>query len=162
MSVPLGMNAKIYYLSTGTRATWGTADGDGVHEGAAPGNLTEMGNAKDVTLTLEKGEADVTTRANNTWRATVGTLKDGSVEFESNWKKTDAGFAKIFNAWLNDTPIAFAVLDGDKAVAGTEGLWADFAVINISRSEPLEEAITATITLKPTESDVAPEWVRVT
>lgn len=33
-------------------------------------------------LNLEKGEADVTTRANNGWRATKGTLKEGSIEFE--------------------------------------------------------------------------------
>ena len=44
----LGMNAKIYQGPTGT----------------ALASLTEMDNVKDVTLNLEAGEADVTTRAN--------------------------------------------------------------------------------------------------
>jgi hypothetical protein len=50
----LGMNAKIYQGAAG----------------AALGALTEMGNVRDVTLTLEAGEADITTRANSGWRAT--------------------------------------------------------------------------------------------
>ena len=75
MSTKLGMNAKMYYL-TGTRATWGAADADGIHGGAAPSGLTELGNVRDVTLNLEQGEADVTTRSNDGWRATEPTLKD--------------------------------------------------------------------------------------
>jgi hypothetical protein len=31
----------------------------------------EVTNVKDVTLNLEKGEVDVTTRANGGWRATL-------------------------------------------------------------------------------------------
>jgi len=66
MSVRLGLDAKLY-RNTGTydTPTW-----------------VEMTNVKDLTLNLESGEADVTTRANNGWRATVATLKDGSIEFE--------------------------------------------------------------------------------
>ncbi len=43
----LGMNAKIYQGPAGSELS----------------SLTEMGNVKDVTLTLEAGEADVTPRA---------------------------------------------------------------------------------------------------
>lgn len=35
-----------------------------------------------------------TTRANNGWRATAGTLKEGSIEFEMVWDPTDAGFTR--------------------------------------------------------------------
>jgi hypothetical protein len=35
-------------------------------------------NVRDVTLNLETGEADVTTRANSGWKQTFATLKDGS------------------------------------------------------------------------------------
>jgi hypothetical protein len=158
----LGMNAKMYYLATPPRASWGTADSDGVHEGAAPATLTEMGNVRDVTLNLEEGEADATTRANAGWRATEPTLKEGSVEFEMVYDPSNAGFTKFFSAWLNRTVIACAILDGDKASAGTEGLWADFKVINFSKSEPLEDVQMMSVTIKPAYSAVAPEWVRVT
>jgi hypothetical protein len=66
MGVRLGLDAKLY-RNTGTYAApvW-----------------NEVKNVKDLTLNLEAGEADVTTRGNNGWRATLATLKDGSVEFE--------------------------------------------------------------------------------
>lgn len=156
------MDAKMYFLSTGTRVTWGTADSDGIHEGAAPSSLTELDNVRDVSLNLEVGEADVTTRGNNGWRAFEPTLKDGGVEFEMIHDPADAGYAALLGAWLNGTTIALAVLDGDKATADVTGLWADFKVMNFSKTEPLEEGQKVSVTVKPGKSDVAPEWVRVT
>jgi len=40
----------------------------------------KMGNVRDVTLTLEAGEADITTRANSGWRATAPTLRECTAE----------------------------------------------------------------------------------
>ena len=62
----LGMNAKTYQ---------GPA-------GADLASLTEMDNVRDVTLNLEAGEADVTTRGNQGWRATAPTLRECTAEFE--------------------------------------------------------------------------------
>jgi len=145
MSVKLGMEARLY-RNTGTyeTPTW-----------------VEITNAKDVTLNLEKGEADVTTRANQGWRATVGTLKDGSVEFEMVWDTEDAGFTAIQEAYFDGTPVEVAVMDGDIATSGSQGLRATMAVTNFSRNEPLEEAITVSVTLKPTYAANAPEWMEV-
>ena len=140
MSIKLGMEAKLYYGAAGATAT------------------TELTNVKDVTLNLESGEADVTTRGNSGWRATVGTLKTGSVEFEMIWDSDDAGFAAIKDAYFNNEPIALAILDG----AGGEGLDADFSITNFSRKEALEEAITVSVTAKPTYSTRAPAWVTPT
>jgi len=139
------MEAKLYWNS-GTYAvpTW-----------------EEMGNVKDVTLNLEKGEADVTTRANDGWRATLGTLKEGSIEFEMVWDTDDAGFLALKDAYFNDTAIEMAVMDGDVAASGSQGLRASFSVTNFSRSEPLEEAIGVSVTLKVTYSANAPEWMIV-
>jgi hypothetical protein len=136
MSIKLGMEAKLYYGAAGATAT------------------SELTNVKDVTLNLESGEADVTTRANAGWRATVGTLKTGSVEFEMIWDSDDLGFTAIKDAYFNNTPIALAILDGP----GGEGLDADFSVTNFTRNEPLEEAITVNVTVKPTYSTRAPDW----
>jgi hypothetical protein len=157
-----GLDAKMYYLGSGVRATWGAADPDDIHEGAAPANLTEMGNVRDLTLNLEEGEADATTRANAGWRATEPTLKEGSVEFEMVYDTSDEAFNKFFAAWNKRTAIACAILDGDKATAGTQGLWADFKVINFTKSEALEDVQLVSVTIKPAYSTVPPEWVRVT
>lgn len=137
MAIRLGMQAKMYYGTAGTRAT------------------SEMVNVKDVTLNLEKGEADVTTRGNDGWRATVATLKNGSVEFSMLWDTEDQGFSAIKTAYFSDTAIALTILDGENG----EGLDADFTVTNFSRNEPLEEAITVSVTVKPTYSTRAPAWV---
>jgi hypothetical protein len=72
-------------------------------------------------LNLETGEADVTTRANSGWKQTLATLKDGSVEFEMVWDTNDPDFAAIRDAWLNNTEIALAVMDGDIDTAWLRG-----------------------------------------
>jgi hypothetical protein len=145
MAVKLGLDAKLY-RNTGTHA--------------APA-WNEVKNVKDVTLSLEAGEADVTTRANAGWRATVATLKDGSVEFEMVWDTADDDFTAIRYAFLNHTALEFAVMDGDIATAGSQGLRAACAVTNFSRNEALEEAITVGVTVKPTFSANPPVWMTV-
>jgi len=122
----LGMNAKIYYGTAGSTASY------------------ELSNVRDVTVTLEAGEADVTTRANDGWRATAPTLKECTVEFEMVWKTTDAGFTAIKNAFLNNTTIALLVL----SESGGEGMDGDFSITNFSRNEALEEAITVSVTAR--------------
>lgn len=143
MSVKLGMNAKLY-RNTGTYddPTW-----------------TEIGNARDVTLSLEKGEADVTTRANNGWRATVGTLKDATVDFQMVWDSDDTNFTALRSAFLGNTAIEMAVMDGDIDDGDSEGFRASMDVMSFTRNEALEEAITADVSLKPTYSANAPEWI---
>lgn len=140
MPIKLGMEAKIYYKAGGQ---------------SGGGAWTELTNVRDVTLSLETGEADVTTRANAGWRATVATLKDASVEFEMVWDTADAGFTAIKNAYLTNAPIGFQVRDG----AGGQGLQADFMITQFSRSEPLEEAISVSVTAKVTYSTTPPSWI---
>ena len=125
----LGMNAKLYYGAAGSSAS------------------TEMGNVKDVTLTLEAGEADVTTRANLGWRATAPTLRECTAEFEMVWDPTDAGFTAIKNAFLTAGMIALKILDK----TGGQGPDGDFAITSFSRNEALEEAITVSVTAKLAE-----------
>ena len=143
MATRLGMDAKLY-RNTGTYAapTW-----------------VEVSNVKDVTLNLEKGEADVTTRANAGWRATVGTLKDASIEFQMVWDTVDAGFDAIRQAFFNNTPLEFAVMDGDITDLDSEGLRATFDIFNFTRNEALEEAILVDVSIKPTYAANAPEWI---
>ena len=90
MAIKLGMEAALKYKTGGPGG--GCVDGTRQH--------------RDVTLNLEAGEADVTTRANSGWRATVATLKEASVEFEMVWDTGDAGFTAIKNAFFNNDPSA--------------------------------------------------------
>ena len=138
----LGMNAKIYQGPAGTVLA----------------SLTEMGNVKDVTLNLEAGEADVTTRANQGWRATAPTLRECTAEFEMLWKPGDAGFDAIKTAYLTSGTLRLAVLTGDQLAEGTEGPVGDFSITNFSRGEPLEEAVMVSVTAKLAVFD---EWYEV-
>lgn len=138
----LGMNAKIYRGAAG----------------AVIGSLVEMANVKDVTLTMEAGEADITTRGNSGWRATAPTLKECTAEWEMVWKPGDAGFDAIKAAFLGNTTVELAILDGDKAVSGNQGPKGSFSITNFSRNEALEEAITVSVTAKLAAYD---QWVTV-
>lgn len=143
MGVRLGLDAKLF-LNGGTHGapTWGEVD-----------------NVKDLTLNLEAGEADVTTRGNNGWRAIVATLKDASIEFEMVWNTADPNFATIRDAFLANGSIDVAVMDGDMDDGESEGLRATCMVQSFSRNEPLEEALTVSVSIKPTYSDNPPEWI---
>lgn len=143
MGFVLGMNGKTYYQTDGVSGSAG---------------WVELSNIKDLTLNLEKGEADITTRANGGWRANAATLKDGTVEFQMLWDDADAGFTAIKNAYFNDTHIGLTVLDGPIGTSGSQGLRADFVVQNMSRDENLEEAMMVNVTLKPTYIDTAAAW----
>ena len=120
-----------------------------------------MQNVKDLTLNLEAGEADVTTHGNAGWRATIATLKDGSIEFEMVWDTEDANFTAIKDAFFGNTTVEFALMDGDVTTTGSQGLRAEMSITGFSRPEALEEAIMVNVTAKPTYSDNAPEWMSV-
>lgn len=139
----LGKDAKIYQ---------GTA-------GAPLSAMTEMSNVRDVTLNLEAGEADITTRANSGWRATAPTLRECTCEFEMVWKPGDSGFDAIKAAFLGGSTIELAVLDQAKTTTGAQGPKGSFSITSFSRNEALEEAITVSVTAKLAAFD---EWVVVT
>ncbi|MCR4415290.1 MAG: phage tail protein, partial [Thermoguttaceae bacterium] len=145
MGIRLGLEAKLYRNS-------GSYD--------TP-QWAEMDNVKDVTLNLEAGEADVTTRGNGGWRATVAALKDGSIEFEIVWDTADQNVTAIQQAYMNRTAVEMAVMDGAITAQGSQGLRASFAITKFTRNEPLEEAISVSVTAKPTYSDHPPEWMTV-
>jgi len=146
MSVRLGLDARLY-RNTGTYASpiW-----------------NEITNVKDVTLNLEVGEADVSTRGTGGWRATVSALKDASIEFEMVWDTADDDFAAIRDAFLNRGALDLAVMDGDITTPGSQGLRATCMIASFSRNEALEEALTVSVTAKPTYAAFAPAWIIVT
>ena len=144
--IRLGLHAKLY-RNTGSYVS---------------PSWNEVSNVKDLTLNLESGEADVTTRGNAGWRATVGTLKDASVEFQMLWDAADEDFTAVQNAFLTNLPIECAIMSGPMNDSESKGLRAFFAVLKFTRSEALEEAIQAEVTMKPTvegSPPIPPQWI---
>ena len=129
----LGMNAGLYQGAAGS---------------TTPSSMSEVDNVRDVTLSMEAGEADITTRGNNGWRATAPTLRECTVEFQMVWKPGDAVFDAIKTAFLTSGTVALAVLDQKVGITGAQGPLGDFSITNFSRNEALEEAIVADVTAK--------------
>ena len=127
----LGMKGKLYYGAGGTTGV----------------PTTELDNVSDVTLTLDAAEADVTTRANKGFRATVSGLKECTIEWTMMYKPGDPGFKAIREAWYSGDPVHLAALTSENG----EGPVGDFSITGFKRSEPLEEAITYDATAKLTE-----------
>jgi predicted secreted protein len=146
MAIKLGIDAKLYFCAAGI--------------GGTP-TWTEINNVRNVTLDLKRAEADVTTRASGGWKATAAAMKEASIEFEMPYDPAADGFEELRDAWLNGTLVGLAVMDGAIATAGSQGLWADCAILDFSQEQPLEEAATVKVSAKPTASANAPQWKEI-
>jgi hypothetical protein len=150
--------AKCYFLTTGTRATWGAADASGRHSGTAP-SLTEIPNVGDIDVPLEKVKTEITKRVHGGSKAYKGTLKDVSIDIPMNYASADTGKLALQKAFLAGTTIALAFLEGDKATTGNEGFWADMEVVGMKKGEAIAGVQTIVFTVCPGDTLVPMEWV---
>jgi len=128
---------------------------------AAP-NWSEVGNLRDVTVNRSKQKADATTRANAGWAASVGTLKEGSIDAQMTVKRTaDAHFEAFEDSYNNSTPVELLILNGPITESGVTGLRATFEVMDMTENQPMGDIQTADITLEIAPSDHAPEEYEV-
>lgn len=113
----------------------------------------ELNIVKDVTLNMSQNESDITSRQGKGYVMTAGTLIDASVDFSVTWDPSDvADFSQLQDAFFNRKPVEILILDGDRTVAGNEGLQAFFVVTNFTRNEAVADAVSADITLKITKN----------
>lgn len=145
MAIVLGLDAKLYRNT----AVWATP------------TWSEIDNVRDLTLNVEKGDADVSTRGSGGWRQHAVTLKDGSIEFEMVWDTADTEFTALKDAFFNDTTVECAAMDLAITVTGSQGLHADFNVGDFSRNEALEDALKVSVNLTPARTDNTPEWLTI-
>lgn len=149
MAVKLGLDCKFYSIVTANNAS----------------SFSLIEDIRDLTVTLEKGEADVTTRANGGWRAIQGALKEGTFEFElivnDARANSQADFEVFRDAWLNNTNVEAAALTGLHNAVGTEGFRAYFSVLRMSQPQPLEDAVKYQFMMKPNLDAAAPQWMDV-
>lgn len=132
----LGKDASLMYAAVGASAP------------TTPGGMTAIGNVKDLSADFSAGEADVSTRGNGGWRATLATLREASITFQMVWNPTDAAFTAIQTAFLASGQVSFAVLDQAAATVGCQGLIGDFSITNFSQTQNLEEAQMVDVTIK--------------
>ena len=116
MAIVLGLDAKLFRGEAGTQAA------------------IEVTNVKDVSLTLESGEADVTTRKAKGWKLSVATLKEASLEITILYDTEDEDFLAFKEAYFSNTPLSLFVTDGDTTA---HGLDADFSVTGFTVDQPL-------------------------
>jgi len=146
MAHVVGIDAKMYYDASGVGGS----------------SWSELANVRDVTVSLEKAEIDVSNRAYGGWRANAGALKDATIEWDMIYDTTDAGFTAIRDAWLNDTVIGLAIMDQNITTVGAQGLHADCEIMSFSQPQPMEDAIKVNVRAKPTYSSTDPSWSTTT
>lgn len=116
---------------------------------------------KDLTQTLEKGDADVSNRGSGGWRVRIGTLKDGKLQFNLIWEPGDVDFEAIRDAYLNNTLIDLAAMDGDIGTEGVQGLRSEMSILSFTRTETLDGAVMADVSAAPGSVTNAPQWMIV-
>lgn len=143
MATKLGINCKLYVGTTAIAA----ATESGVETALDSGDL--LGPVRTVTINLEKDRTDITTRSNSGWRQYAPGLKDGTIEFEMNSVDSETIVGSIITAYLNDTELAVAALDGAIGTAGSKGLAGNYVVTNLTRNEPIDAAVSYSVQLSP-------------
>jgi hypothetical protein len=140
----LGLDGKLY-RNTGTYGTpvW-----------------NEIVDVKDLSVTIEKAEADASTRETH-WKMVRGALKSASIDFSMVYDPTETDWQAIRDGFLNDTTIEFAVADGAIATVGTQYLRVSCEVMKFSTRQALAEVFTTDVSIKPCRADNPPAWVTV-
>lgn len=95
---------------------------------------TRLPKTADVSIALEKGTVDATTRDSAGWRENVPTMKNATIEITVVRDAADAAFVFFANALETDTKVALFADDGTG-----EGFDGDFHVSELSDAQALED-----------------------
>ena len=129
--------------------------------GASIDSLAVLNHVRDVVVDLTCDPADLTPHDAPGWRTSTHALRDAQISWSMLWGGTDAGLLAIRDAYLNDTPITLAALDGDTTdpTRGSEGLLATCLITAFARDERLTDTLAVHITAKPTLAASDPVWM---
>lgn len=160
-TVYVGLQGIVYY-TTSARTFWtaATTSPAGIAVGACPQTLTPMNVVRNVNMTNSFAKADGSSRASN-YKLVLQALAELGAEIDIPWTPTDPGFQALRNAAFGRYSIALAILDGSNATSGSQGIWADFAVTDFPRDEPIDKEMMSKVKVEPTPSAVPPTWVIV-
>ena len=145
MAYEIGVDCKVFRNTS----VWGTPAWD------------ELTNIEVVQQGLEAAEAEFRNRGIGFVQSAPGLIK-GTIELTLTWTPgTNADYEALRDAFTGKNTIDLWFLDGASATSDNQGLRADFAVLSMSRAEPLEEGVTVTFTLAPGVSVNAASWASV-
>lgn len=142
MAARIGIDCKLYYKLGGQ---------------AAGGSWTEIPDARDLTLAMDKDEADVSRRGVKV-KMFRGALLGIDPEWDQIWNKGAQVLADLRDSYLNDTLIGLRILDGVNG-AGGEGIEGDFIVFKYEREEKMNGEVALSVGTKTADSTPAPHWV---
>lgn len=145
MAVKVGLDGRAYYSAAGIGTpTW-----------------VEI-KCRSVSSPLSKGEADVSSRpAGSTAKAfklSKGTLIEFAPEIEMVADTENPAYLVLRAAFLSGAAIGMAFMSEEITTPGSEGVWADVEVMEMSREEPIEGEMVVTFGLRPTATANAPLW----
>jgi hypothetical protein len=145
MPSEVGLGCK-FYRNTGTYAVpvW-----------------TAIGTVREATLALTKALADISARTSDI-RLQRSTLKEMPLEVTLVRHNTTAAkteWAFFYDAWWSGNVIDIQMLDGAITDSGSSGVRGEFEVVDFSRAEPLEDAVTSTVKLVPRITNNGPPVV---
>ena len=125
--------------------------------GSAGLDWTELCAVRDLTLNMERGTTDISTRCSDMEMAET-TLQKIGLEWEMIWDEDDADFAAVLDAYVNNTAIDLKCLSSSDG----SGVSAEWKIVKMNRKEALKEAITAEVSAIPTHVTRYPEWIDAT
>lgn len=101
--------------------------------------------AKDVELSLDSDEIDVTTRNSGDWKEFLQGHKEWTLDIEQLWVGADDGIQALIDSWLQGTTLSVAIKDEN-------GLgWDGTAFVQSLRlAQPLTDAVGLPCTLRGT------------
>ena len=127
---------------------------------AAP-SWNEIPLVGDVSIPMSRNAADMSNRGGGEFKTYLMGQIDAGLNVKVIWDQADADVQALLDAFIANTSIELAIMDGAIATAGSEGLHADFVVQEFPRAEALDEGMTVEAVLKPAQSANDPEWMVV-
>jgi len=162
----LGLQGALY-ASTNGRTFWGTlSNTTGIWTGSPSNSLYLVSTVRNVTLNVESGDADFSSRLSDIALEGPGLFKI-SVDLEFPWTPTDSGMQLFVNAFWSRSPLQLATLDSVLGVNSlAQGLWSDWVVKSLPLEQPLDKEQSSKIKIAPTLgasvlAGVRPCWVMV-
>lgn len=104
-----------------------------------------VAKARDVKLTADGKEIDVSSRSGAGWKEFLQGLKEWALSVDQVWVADDTGLAALQAAFLSGDVLAAELLDADGY-----GFSGDVIVTKFERGEPLEAGVMCPVELKGT------------
>ncbi|GEM_PF-1961095 len=121
----------------------------------------EVNLVRELTLDLERNEHDATTRASGDFEVVTAGLMKAPATFDMLWVTSNPSFQALLAAFLNNTLIEMAVMDGPMTTPGRTGLLAQMRVLKFGEGQPKDGNVTASVIIKPGLSTQVPQWYTV-